>query len=76
MNLREASAIARRHIADLFASDAPHDIRLENFLYDDHLMVWSLTVGFEPKHGQHGRLCKLVCVSSANNAVLFVGDAP
>ena len=47
MDLKEAVAVARQQITDLFAADAPRDIRLENFLYDDHLMVWSLTIGFE-----------------------------
>ena len=47
MDLKEAVAVARQQISDLFAADAPRDIRLENFLYDDHLMVWSLTIGFD-----------------------------
>jgi hypothetical protein len=35
-------------ISDVFAADAPQNIRVESFLYDDHLMVWSLTIGFAP----------------------------
>jgi hypothetical protein len=46
MDLQKAVAAARQQIAQAYAADAPRDIRLESFLYDDHLMVWSLTIGF------------------------------
>src|SRR4051794_2917173 len=46
MNLKAVAETARQHICDLFAADMPCDIRLETWLYDDHLMVWSLTLGF------------------------------
>jgi len=48
MDLKGAAAVATRQIKDLFAADAPRDVRLEAFLYDDHLRVWSLTIGFAP----------------------------
>src|ERR1700722_7952921 len=51
MNLKQAVAVAKQQVSDLFAPDAPHDVRLETFLYDDHLAVWSLTIGFAlPDH--------------------------
>jgi len=43
MDLKEAVAVARHCIEDLFAADPPRDIRLEGFLYDDHL-IWALAV--------------------------------
>ncbi len=46
MDLKEAVAVARQRIGELFAAEAPRDIRLEGFLYDDHLMVWSPAIGF------------------------------
>ena len=75
MNLKDAVAVAKQHIGDLFAADAPHNIRLESFLYDDHLMVWSLTIGFTLNHGQDTRVSKLLRVSETNKAVLSVKDA-
>jgi hypothetical protein len=75
MNLKDAVTVAKRHISDAFAADAPHDLRLEAFLYDDHLMVWSLTIGFARAHSANGRASKLVRVSEANKSVLSVGDA-
>jgi hypothetical protein len=82
MDLKEAVAVARRQISDLFASDAPRNIRLEGFLYDDHLMVWSLTIGFDPvNHAAEAsmpirqpRSFKIVRVSEADKSVLSVSD--
>jgi len=54
MDLKAAVTVAKAHICDVFAADAPQNIRLEGFIYDDHLMVWSLTIGFAPA-GNGGR---------------------
>jgi hypothetical protein len=82
MNLKEAVAVAKQQINDLFTADAPRDIRLEGFLYDDHLMVWSLTIGFAlsdpPQHGliaaREARSYKVVRVSEADKSVLSIRD--
>jgi hypothetical protein len=46
MDLKEAVAVAKQQIGELFAADAPQNVRLEEFAYDDHLGVWTLTIGF------------------------------
>jgi len=75
MNLKAAVAVAKEHICDSFAADAPQTVRLEGFLYDDHLMVWSLTIGFAPANaGQEAHISKIVRVSEANKTVLSVRD--
>ena len=75
MNLKSAAAVAKEHIRDLFAADTPRNVRLEGFLYDDHLAVWSLTIGFSPSgHGQEARVSKIVRVSEADKSVLSVKD--
>jgi hypothetical protein len=82
MNLKEAVAVAKQQINDLFTADAPRDIRLEGFLYDDHLMVWSLTIGFAlSNYYQHGltsaggaRSYKVVRVSEVDKSVLSIRD--
>jgi hypothetical protein len=82
MDLKEAAAIARQQVSDLFAAAAPRDIRLEGFLYDDHLMVWSLTIGFAPSNDAAEnsvsvpppRRYKVVRVSEADKSVLSVVD--
>ena len=75
MNLKSAAAVAKEHIRDLFAADTPRNVRLEGFLYDDHLAVWSLTIGFAPSgDGQEVRVSKIVRVSEADKSVLSVKD--
>jgi hypothetical protein len=75
MDLQGAAALAKRHIKDAFAAEAPRNLRLESFLYDDHLMVWSLTIGFTcVQQEQETRLSKVVRVSEANQAVLSIKD--
>jgi hypothetical protein len=78
MNMKDAVTAAKQHISDVFAADTPQNIRLEGFIYDDHLMVWSLTIGFAPSGpAQEGerRISKVVRVSEANKSVLSVRDA-
>ena len=77
MNVKDAAAIAKNHICDVFAVASPSDLRLEGFLYDDHLMVWSLTIGFAGNAISGGaRPAKLVRVSEANKSVLSTCDQP
>jgi hypothetical protein len=72
MDLQAASAIAKRHVSDLLAPDAPQNIRLEGFLWDDHLGIWTLTIGFALPDAT--RAYKVVRVSEANKSVLSVQD--
>lgn len=72
MDLQHAAAVAKQHVGELFAAEAPRNIRLEGFLYDDHLMVWSLTIGFVLSDAD--RRYKIVKVSQADNSVLSVQD--
>jgi hypothetical protein len=77
MNLKDAATVAKEHISDLFAAETPQNVRLEGFLYDDHLMVWSLTIGFArpgDADGQEHRVTKIVRVSEVNKSVLSVRD--
>jgi hypothetical protein len=86
MDLQKAVAAARGQIETLFAAEAPRDIRLESFLYDDHLMVWSLTIGFAisdrvgdalpPMDQSPGRTrrYKIVRVSETDKSVLSIAD--
>jgi len=75
MNLKAVAETARQHISNLFAADMPRDIRLETWLYDDHLMVWSLTIGFTPSKDERAtRTRKVVRVSEVDKSVLSVRD--
>ena len=74
MDLKGAVAAATRQINDVFAADAPRDVRLEAFLYDDHLRVWSLTIGFAPTDHARARSYKVVRVSEADKSVLSIMD--
>lgn len=79
MDLKEAVAAAKQHVSDMFAPCAPQNMRLEEFVYDDHLMVWSLTIGFALPQRAHdaspsARAHKIVRVSEADKSVLSVRD--
>jgi hypothetical protein len=75
MNLKEVVAVAKQQVNDLFAPDAPQNVRLEQFLYDDHLGVWSLTIGFAlSNRAGESRSYKIVRVSEADKSVLSIGD--
>jgi hypothetical protein len=74
MNLKEALAVAKQEVNNLFALHAPHDVRLETFLYDDHLAVWSLTIGFALPEDPDARAYKIVRVSEADKSVLSIRD--
>ena len=74
MDLQAAVAVAKQHVGELFAPDIPHNVRLENFLYDDHLAIWSLTIGFALPSSPEIRSSKLVRVSEVNKTVLSVSD--
>jgi hypothetical protein len=72
MDLQAAVAVAKQHVGDLLAHDAPQNIRLEEFLYDDHLGIWTLTIGFALPDTARGY--KIVRVSEANKSVLSIRD--
>jgi hypothetical protein len=74
MNLKEALAVAKQRVNDLFAPAAPQNVRLEQFLYDDHLGVWSLTIGFALPDQPEARSYKIVRVSEADKSVLSIRD--
>ena len=74
MNLKDAVAVAKQEVNNLFAPDAPHDVRLEQFLYDDHLGVWSLTMGFALPDHSEARGYKIVRVLEADKSVLSIRD--
>lgn len=74
MDLQAAVAVAKQHVNGLFGPDVPQNLRLENFLYDDHLAVWSLTIGYALPRSAEGRNYKLVRVCEVNKTVLSVSD--
>ena len=74
MNLKEAVAVAKQQISDLFAPEIPGNLRQEHFLYDDHLAVWSVTMGFVLRGQPETRRYKIVRVSAADSSVLSVRD--
>jgi hypothetical protein len=81
MDLKEAVAIAKREVGERF-TPAPQSLRLEEYLYDDHLGVWSLTIGFAlpgrmpgaADTAPPGRCYKIVRVAQADKSILSVRD--
>jgi hypothetical protein len=80
VDLQQAVAAAKRRVAELCAPDLARNVRLESYLYDDHLGVWSLTIGFARPQDKgdaaspEARDYKVVRVSEANKSVLSVAD--
>jgi hypothetical protein len=74
MDLKAAVAIAKQQVNDLFAEDTPQNVRLEGYLYDDHLAVWSLTIGFALNSVPAARNYKIVRVSQADKSILSIRD--
>lgn len=72
MNVGEAAAVAKQHLAGLVEASTVRDFRLEEFLWDDHLGFWTLTLGYTPPGGP--RAYKIVRVAEADKAVLSVKD--
>lgn len=72
MNVGQAASVAKQHLAGLIAKTSAQDFRLEEFLWDDHLGFWTLTLGYLPPDGP--RAYKVVRVSEADKAVLSVKD--
>jgi hypothetical protein len=72
MNVGAAAAVARQHLAALFAETSVKDLRLEEFLWDDHLGFWTLTLGYTLPEGP--RAYKIVRVSESDKAILSVKD--
>lgn len=65
MNVKEAVTAAKQHLAALSADLPVEGLRLEEFFYDDHLCVWSLTIG-------GGGQSRVVRVCEADKSVLSV----
>jgi hypothetical protein len=72
MNVGEAAAVAKQHLVGLLAETTVKDFRLEEFLWDDHLGFWTLTLGYPTPEGT--RAHKIVRVSEADKAILSVKD--
>lgn len=83
MNLKEAVAKAKQHVAEVFADEAVSAIRLEEIEFDDTHDAWNITIGFDrpisdfPYGGgvigiPTRRVFKSVAVSDANGAILSI----
>ena len=46
MNVKEAVAIAKDYVADMFESEKITDIGLEEIEYDEFENLWRITIGF------------------------------
>ena len=71
MNVGEAAAVAKQHLAALLETPAT-GFRLEEFLWDDHLGFWTLTLGYALPEGP--RAYKVVRVTEADKTVLSVKE--
>ena len=66
MNVKAAFSNARAHLEQLHPGDARQKPRLEAFVFDDHLQIWSLTLSFDNPSADGEREQRLVRVSEAD----------
>lgn len=46
MDVKEAVNLAKEYTKDLFASEQISNLGLEEVEFDDHSMIWNVTIGF------------------------------
>jgi hypothetical protein len=74
MDLKQAVVAAKQQVTASCAPDTAQSMRLEEFVYDDHLGIWSLTIGFALPDRDEPRSYKIVRVSEADKSVLSIRD--
>jgi len=72
MNLKAAFSHARAHLEQLHPGGARQKPRLDAFVFDDHLQIWSLTLSFDNPSAEGEREQRLVRVSEADGSVVSV----
>ncbi len=86
MNVKQAVAIAKAHVADLFADESIANLGLEEVKFDEHGDVWQITIGFARPWdmrlvpgiapgitgSEPGRTYKIVYISEIDGKVLQV----
>lgn len=72
MNVGTAAAAAKQHLVGVSGEASMRNLRLEEFLWDDHLGVWTLTFGYEPAEG--ARAYKIVRVAESDKAIISAQD--
>ncbi len=49
MEARDAAAVAKGHVRDLFSDETITDVLLEEIRFDEQAAVWTVTIGFTRK---------------------------
>ncbi len=68
MKVNEATALAKKYVLEASPGGAVPPLRMENFLYDDHLAVWTITLA-SPDIGEP----KVVRISNMDGSLLSIG---
>jgi hypothetical protein len=85
MNVKEAVALARQYLGEVFAEEKIADLSLEEVEYDDAQHLWSITLGFlRPRKNVtqgavaavlgtlHQREYKIVRINDNNNRLVAI----
>lgn len=79
MDVKEAVALAKRYIADVFTDEEVENLRLEEIEFDKKSKIWSVTLSFSrPWGGSFGDFAprrydyKVVRIADADRNVLSV----
>ena len=71
MRVNEAIQLAKNFVQDAFPGEALSDLRSEAFVYDDHLAVWTVTIGFRRAETAEQRVVR---ISNSDNSLLSIRD--
>ena len=81
MDVKQAVAVAKRYVADLFEKEGVTDIGLEEIEFDDAERRWQVTIGFTRRWdqnidsvlgGAHSRTYKRILIRDRDHEVLSV----
>jgi len=65
MRVNEATALAKKYVQD--AGDVATALRLDNFVYDDHLAIWTVTLA-----GDDADAPRVVRISNIDGALISI----
>ncbi len=65
MNVKDAVKMATEYVADIFATENPENIGLEEVFLNEHENMWEVTIGFS-RPWDHQKMGILASVQSLN----------
>jgi hypothetical protein len=75
MDVREAVALAKKYVAEVFAEESISDLGLEEVEFDDSSATWLVTIGFWRQWQYPGGLAGAFAPKKRDYKVVRISDA-